>query len=98
MIRVLIQDEKGNEVSEGIDIQANLLAHPDDSRFNCLAFIDPYGDTIFNRLQLKLLSEDLHILEESCQNHQQREIIKQIETLIKQCQEEPHLYIKFSGD
>ena len=98
MIRVLIQDEKGNEVSEGIDVQASLLSHPDDTRFKCLKFVDPYGDTILNRLQLDILLEDLHLLEESFQNLQQREVIKQIEGLVTQCQQEPHLYIKFIGD
>ena len=54
MIRVLIQDEKGNEISQAVDVPTAAIAQPDDLRFTCLRFVDPYGDTVFNSLQLAL--------------------------------------------
>jgi len=98
MIRVVVQDEKGNEVSRGVDVPTGVLARPDDLRFSCLRFVDPYGDTVFNRLQLAPLLEDLRLLRDSCNSSQDEGVLQQIEALIERCEGEPHLYVKMIGD
>ncbi len=98
MIRVVIQDEKGNEVSKAVDVSTGALARPDDLRLTCLRFVDPYGDTVFNRLQLAPLLDDLCLLRESCNGGEHEDALQQIETLIERCLAEPHLYLKLIGD
>ena len=64
----------------------------------CLRFIDPWGDTIFNQIQLPdLLAElKLEIAEPSnkdCLGHLTRAV-----QLIERAQDQIHTYIKFIGD
>lgn len=98
MITVVIQDENGNMISEQVGAPTNLLSQTDDTRFTCLRFVDPYGDTIFNRLQLTPLLEDLRILRGCSQSDQHEDTFRQIEGLIQRCQAELHTYIGFIGD
>jgi hypothetical protein len=98
MIRVVVQDENGDKLSQGIDAPNSLLSRPNDLRFTCLRFVDPYGDTIFNRVQLEPLREDIRFLRETCQSTEHEVVLRGIESLIGQCQAEPHLYLKLIGD
>ena len=58
MVSVVIQDEKGNQVGQRMDIPTSVLPDLHDTRFTCLRFVDPYGDTLFNRLQVEVILED----------------------------------------
>lgn len=98
MIRVVIQDENGNQVTDGVDVPTNLLTAPDDPRFSCLRFVDPYGDTVFNRLQAAALLQDLRLVRQTCDTEEQDGAIRQIEELVERCKTEPHLYVKLIGD
>jgi hypothetical protein len=98
MIRVFVQDEKGNVVSQAIDISTATIARPGDPRFTCLRFVDPYGDTVFNSLQLAPLLGDLRLLRESPDDSQHELLFRQIEAMIELCRTEPHLYLKLVGD
>ncbi len=98
MIRVVVQDEKGNEVGQGVDVSTGVLPHPEDVRFTCLRFVDPYGDTFFNRIQLAPLLDDLRLVRESSEGKQHESDLRQVESLIERCQAEPHLYLRFIGD
>jgi hypothetical protein len=95
MIRVVVQDEDGNEISEAIDVPGRLLARPNETRFSCLCFVDPYGDTVFNRLQMQSLRNDLSLLGDV---EQDIETVRRIEALIEQCEATPHLYLRLIGD
>jgi len=98
MISAVIQDENGNQVGERIDLPAGLFPDLHDTRFVCLRFIDPYGDTVFNRLQVQAMLEDLRLLKTVSQSHDQQMLIQRIEALGEICQKEAHLYLKFIGD
>jgi hypothetical protein len=98
MIRVVVQDENGKVVSQAVDVSSAVIARPDDPRFACLRFVDPYGDTVFNRLQLAALLEDLRLLKGSSNGGQHEAVFRQIEALVERCQAEPHLYLKLVGD
>jgi hypothetical protein len=98
MIRVVIQDEDGSAVSQGVDVKNEVLVHTDDARFTCLRFIDPYGDTVFNCLQLALLLEDLRLLRKLYDVARHEEVIRQVEALVEEAQAEPHRYLKVIGD
>ncbi len=97
MIRVVVQNEHGCVVSKPIDAITGLIDRPKDPRFKCLRFVDPYGDTIFNYLQLPELSDDLRLLRTMC-DPEHEPTIRGIETLIGQCLSDAHLYLKLIGD
>jgi len=55
-ISIILQDEKGNSierVDDESDILHRLLPNVDDSNYQMLRSIDRYGDTTFNKLQMK---------------------------------------------
>jgi hypothetical protein len=69
MIGIRIEDENGKLVSSDADIGhlgniGWLLRSVDVSQTSCLRFIDPYGDTTFNRLQTKVLLDELAAAQE----------------------------------
>jgi hypothetical protein len=97
-LRVVLQDESGCQIGAGIDIAANIFPHLDDERFVCLRFIDPYGDTLFNALQAKVVIDELRVLKTSIQGPHECAAVEGIESLAKMCQTEPHLYLRFIGD
>ena len=100
MIRVCkVQDEKGNEFGEAVDVASDLLAHPGDPCFSCLRFVDPYGDTVFNRMQLVGSFWRTSVwLEGTDYGTQHTAAIDKVESLIELCQAEPHSYLKLIGD
>ena len=98
MIEVLITNERGEPVSNAISVPAGIFPGLEDGRFTCLRFVDPYGDTTFNSLQLPSLLEDLRLLGESCNDIRAKETILQIQRLVETAQQDVHLYIKLIGD
>ncbi len=98
MIRVQVEDETGRVVTQGIDVPAGLIARPDDLRFSCLRFVDPFGDTLFNRVQLPALLDDLRTLRGSCDVARHEPLLREVEALIERCRAEPHLYLRLVGD
>jgi len=97
MISVLVQDERGIAIGERVDLPTDLFPKADDMRFVCLRFVDPYGDTFFNRLQVQAVLVDLQLLK-TTKNKEQLELIHRLETLVRACEKEPHLYLRFIGD
>jgi hypothetical protein len=47
------------DVGQSVDVPAHIFPHVDDAHFVSLRFIDPYGDTLFNRLQVPVVLEEL---------------------------------------
>lgn len=98
MITVVIQDELGKEIAGGIDLPASSLSAHDDERFICARFIDPYGDTFFNYLQVPYFLDELRLLKANATNTQQKDCLEQIEELVAQYRDEVHVYVKLIGD
>lgn len=63
----------------------------------CMRFIDPYGETIFNRGQCGVLREEWACLADGAPEHVQR-WIDDVAKLIERCSSDMHLYVRFSGD
>jgi len=57
-------------------------------------YLDPYGDTIFNGLQMDDLITDLEKLQELNYN----EITTKVIELAFECKANPHIYLVFYGD
>ncbi len=101
MIDVALETETGEileQVSDSKDILEQVLPPHDDKSFYCLRFVDPYGDTVFNQLQMELLLAELRRIRETIQNQEQRAFLDQIEALANRCKVGKHLYLKFYGD
>jgi hypothetical protein len=99
-ISVVLIDEFGEEL-ERLDDLANLLHRllpsGDDASSHYLRFIDWYGDTIFNQLQMEPFLEEWARLE-SVSTIEDQAFLARIAQLARRCQQEQHLYLKFLGD
>jgi hypothetical protein len=65
------------------------------NQFKLLRYIDPYGDTVFNCLQINDLIDDFEKLKDISK---QTSIIDKIIELGRRSENEVHTYIKFYGD
>ena len=75
-----------------------LSAAPDFNGSICLRFIEPYGDTIFNRTQIAVLCEELRSVPDSSLEGEARGHKQNILELAKKAESEVHTYLKFYGD
>lgn len=78
----------------GIDLRIVTRA-PQDSVV--LRFIDPYGNTVFNRLQLPQLITELSKLAATAPEHEFRENIGRLIQFLEGSKG-VHLYVRFVGD
>ncbi|MHB0999933.1 MAG: hypothetical protein ACYC27_11870 [Armatimonadota bacterium] len=101
-INVVLQDEKCMDISETVfdlnDVVALCLPSPSDNAYCCVRFIDPYGDTIFNRIQAVVILDEWNRLRHSFADHSADVLWSDIRELIIRCTEEPHTYLRFMGD
>jgi hypothetical protein len=101
-LEIQLQDEWGGRI-EGIADPKNLLADllPSDEKsdaYPTLAGIDPYGDTVFNPLQIpRFLSEWADVVS-NARTEEDRAFVSEIGRLARRCADEVHTYLKFIGD
>lgn len=99
-VDVYIETEFGERIEEFLDpkgIIARLLPIG-DNRFSLLRYIDLYGNTIFNRLQMEQLLFELEQLKNDDRTPEEIAVIEKLQEMARRCQNEPHLYLKFYGD
>ena len=99
MIDILRVDGNGVTKATFPDVEAlhQLLDGDLPANSCCLRFIDLYGDTTFNRLQLPVLASELTDAAAGASNSL-RERVQALVAFIKAAGKEPHHYIKFIGD
>jgi hypothetical protein len=98
---IRLEKEDGSHVEELVDYEdllADILPDGDDPTSRLLRYVDPYGNTIFNRPQMSDLLAELRALRERSSVDRQRELIKGIQKLAEECQRTTHRYLKFYGD
>ena len=100
-LRIAIQDESGVLI-KSIDDERNLLvrltANSSLERQPFLASIDPYGDTIFNRLQIEPFLRELEILSATAQTAEERGLLNAIRELAQESLRDVHQYLVLIGD
>ena len=98
---IRLEDEDGNCLEEVHDKEGDLntlLPLLTERSYSCFRFIDPYGNTVFNRLQMSDFLSEASQLAKGPSNPRARALLIEIGHLGEECQKEPHLYIKFYGD
>lgn len=96
---IVLQDERGTRI-ERVDDPTNALAScllGAGMQCGCLRYIDPYGDTVFNRLQLEDVLRELEALSATAPT-EGHALLDQVAGLARRGLAEPHRYLKFIGD
>jgi hypothetical protein len=97
---VRLEGESGeliDEVDEGA-LLGDVLPRYDDPTYQCLRFIDPDGDTVFNQLQMEQFLMEWERLQSQLRGQEREEIAAAIRKLALRCRDGVHLYLKFYGD
>ena len=98
---IFLQDENGNvlkNIGDPHNLLHQLLPSLEDTSYSLLRFVDWYGDTIFNRLQMETFLIEWERLIKKAGVGEEFELLAQIKNLARLCQKTPHLYLKFYGD
>ena len=97
---VLWQDENGVElgsfVKPGFDTRLTQPNWTDGTA--CLRFVDPYGDTVFNQLQIPVLIGELEAVAARAGAGDLVSTVAGLIAFLRQCDEQAHTYVKVIGD
>jgi hypothetical protein len=97
-IAITLEDEDGSKRREVLDIHNVIVRLAlSDARVVMARGIDPYGDTVFNRLQTPAVIGELMMLAEEASPAEEA-VLNEVIELLRHCDDEPHLYVKFYGD
>ena len=69
-----------------------------DTSSYCLRYVDLYGDTTFNRMQMDQLKKEFELIKRKTRDKEIKLFIEKIMVLIGKCKRNVHTYIKFLGD
>lgn len=99
-LNVILEDETGKPLASLDDSRGTLseLLPAGDPDFPLLRWVDPYGDTVFNRRQAEALLEELARLQRPDLGAREAAALARLRKLAEHCAREPHLYLRFRGD
>ena len=95
------EDERGRELGCVMDLHntfSHVLLNQEWTGTKCIGFIDLYGDTIFNRLQVPVLILELTAVLDSLSDEESKLHVSQLIQIAEQCSQHVHTYLKFRGD
>jgi hypothetical protein len=98
---IRLETERGEQVDELQDrdeLIAAVIPGIEDIEFHCWRFIDPYGDTVFNGLQMETFLVELDALQRRHSDPRTQASLARLERLARRCRDGVHLYLKFYGD
>lgn len=70
----------------------------DDQSFRLLCYLNPYGDTMFNTVQMADLLTEVDQLAGRDPKPIERRGLDRLRVLAERCRDDPHLYVWFIGD
>lgn len=97
MVEVAVVDEDGAVQGELIAFPGECLQYAYEHSLPCLRCVDPYGDTVFNRMQVKVVLEEITLLEREC-GEKHRDVLARVRAMCLSFGDLPHRYLKFIGD
>jgi hypothetical protein len=98
---IRLEDAAGKQIEESVDVESllsRLLPAWDDASFHCLRYVDPWGVTVFNHLQMDELVAELRRIRSKASTEDERAFVDGIEVMAMKCREGENLYLKFTGD
>ena len=96
-LTVRLENEHGRPVHES-DIGIDFWVPTGDPSFQLLCYIDPYGNTIFNQLQIDEFLTEWDKLRPEAKTKDDMAAWSGVKQLATRCKEEVHLYLRFMGD
>jgi hypothetical protein len=100
-LTIALETERREQVETVVDprrVLKPLIPSVDDMSYRCLCFIDPYGDTVFNRRQVPTVIAELDRLRGLATIAEQVSVLDAITALARECQTRVHHYLVFYGD
>jgi len=100
-ICVALQSETGKTlelIPDDKQLLHALLPPPGNESDSMLAWIDWYGTTMFNHLQMKRFISEWDQLATRVRTDEERDLLSKIRSLALRCQKEETSYLKFIGD
>lgn len=98
-LTVQVEDESGERDGERWMHQASsrLLA-VESPLGSCLRFVDPYGDTVFNQIQIPELLSELRALDGRLTDPELRFALRGLISVVERAVDHVHMYVRFIGD
>ena len=101
-IHIVVKNRSTEEiVDEADDINGRLerrLARMNREQYAYLRYIDPYGDTIFNRLQMEEVIPEMERLFAGSADDGSNKFFEYLLNMAKCCRDGVDLYLEFVGD
>jgi len=98
---IKLEGERGDVLASIADTNnylGPLLPLDEGSPSALLKYIDLYGDTTFNQLQMADFLDEWSRLYSLATSDAERKMLRAVENLGRKCASEAHLYLKFYGD
>ncbi|HYL13458.1 MAG TPA: hypothetical protein VEV41_10495 [Terriglobales bacterium] len=93
---VKLEDDLG-EHSEWVMLYGVIPAH-DELDFPVLRGVDPYGETVFNHLQMEAFLGEWERLRDRAKDESQKEAWQKVKEMAQHCQRDRDLYLRFVGN
>jgi hypothetical protein len=98
-ISVVLKDEAGNVLARMPRPYVPLLSGEALPEYPMLGHIDPYGNTIYNRGQMRTLRTELGRLTDSAElSNTSNDVVQQLLAICAEGLQRPHRYLWFVGD
>lgn len=100
-IDVRVETESGEVQDEVLDdgnLTEKLLPEREDATSPCLRFVDPFGDTLFNQIQIPLVVKELEKRLRGSIKTEAKAHCEAILKAVKAAAGEAHTYVRFSGE
>jgi hypothetical protein len=99
-IDVRLENETGDEIETLLDYEDSLekiILECERKRSPTLRFIDAFGNTVFNRLQIPYLIREIELARERVKDETVRAFADNLLALARRCRDEVQTYLKFYG-
>jgi hypothetical protein len=100
-IDVRVETESGevqDEVLDDRNLTEKLLPDREDGSSPCLRFVDPFGDTLFNQIQIPLVVKELETRLRATTKPEVKAHCEAILKVVSETVGEEHTYVRFSGE
>ncbi|HTZ89203.1 MAG TPA: hypothetical protein VMA71_02620 [Alloacidobacterium sp.] len=98
---IALQFDSGEQtflMSDERNLLGRILETLNEQEFPTLTSIDLYGDTTFNRLQVRRLLNELDVLLNQTWTANEQSLLQAVRAIGKKSQEDVHQYVVFIGD